>query len=60
MINPSAHGWIDKFFLEQKALPEKPLDDAETFTSAPAKLVLSTATLFLLRVGAHQSARLAA
>jgi len=31
MINPSAHGWIDKFFLEQKALPEKPLDDAETF-----------------------------
>lgn len=31
MINPSAHGWIDKFFLEQKALPEKPLEDAETF-----------------------------
>lgn len=31
MINPSAHGWIDKFFLEQKALPEKPSDDAETF-----------------------------
>jgi hypothetical protein len=27
MINPSAHGWIDKFFLEQKSLQER-FDDA--------------------------------
>jgi hypothetical protein len=31
MINPSAHGWIDKFFLEQKSLPKKPVDTAESF-----------------------------
>jgi len=31
MINPSAHGWIDKFFLEQKSLPEKPVPNAEAF-----------------------------
>jgi hypothetical protein len=30
MINPSAHGWIDKFFLEQKSLEEKP-ESADLF-----------------------------
>lgn len=33
MINPSAHGWIDKFFLEQKSLPEQPAENAEVFYS---------------------------
>jgi len=28
MINPSAHGWIDKFFVEQKAFQK---EDADTF-----------------------------
>lgn len=31
MINPSAHGWIDKFFLDQKSLPEKPVETPESF-----------------------------
>jgi hypothetical protein len=30
MINPSAHGWIDKFFLEQKSTEEE-FEDAELF-----------------------------
>lgn len=31
MINPSVHGWIDKFFIEFKAAHSKPVSDAEIF-----------------------------
>jgi hypothetical protein len=31
MINPSAHGWIDKFFSEQQALPIGIISDPENF-----------------------------
>lgn len=31
MINPSAHGWIDKFFLEQQAAQKSPPSAARTF-----------------------------
>ncbi len=31
MINPSAHGWIDKFFLEQKSAPKEITDSADIF-----------------------------
>lgn len=31
MINPSVHGWIDKFFIEFKAAHSKPVLDADAF-----------------------------
>lgn len=31
MINPSVHGWIDKFFIEFKAAHSQPVPDTETF-----------------------------
>lgn len=33
MINPSAHGWIDKFFHEQKSLRDLPVESADFYTS---------------------------
>lgn len=33
MINPSANGWIDKFFLEQKSLSNNPSSDSAIFYS---------------------------
>ena len=31
MINPSVHGWIDKFFIEQKASGFEPFDNSDSF-----------------------------
>jgi hypothetical protein len=31
MINPSANGWVDKFFTEQNAISQPIVDDAKTF-----------------------------
>jgi LETM1-like protein len=31
MINPSVHGWIDKFFIEQKAINTVPIENADEF-----------------------------
>ena len=31
MINPSIHGWIDKFFIEQKTIEEADVTDVDLF-----------------------------
>ncbi len=47
MINPSAPGWIDKFFNEQKFSEAIPFETKILFTIKSEQLVLFTGILFL-------------